>query len=398
MEQEYKMSLKTANSAGEGSAAAQGMPCARGTEADLDTRLEGYDFALPQEQIAQAPASRRDSCRLMYLSVRQGHAGAPAHHVFGELPGLLPSRSLLVANNVRVLPARLCGRRATGGAVEFLLLTPLPLVEAREAGGGWREALVEGLVRPAARMRPGFSHAFAPDLRLEVREKGAFGQARVLLSWQGELEAIFAREGHLPLPPYIRRPADAKDALSYQTVYAAADRVGAAAAPTAGLHFTPRLIEDLKKAGHEWAELTLYVGYGTFSPVREEDVTRHRMHEEYLEIPDKTAERVRQAKAEGRAVIAVGTTSVRALEGAFARLGTIAPYRGSTDIFLYPGKRAAVVDGLVTNFHLPRSTLMMLVSVFTGRRELLAAYRQAVEAGYRFFSYGDAMLIAPEEG
>ena len=363
--------------------------------ADDDFLLKNYTFDLPQEQIAQFPPEHRGESRLMVMS-RRGDAPLE-HRMFADLPSCLPSGALLVANNSRVLQARLLGTRSTGGKVEFLLLTPLPLV-LREAspsrnGDGELCAEVEGLVRSGGSIRDGETLRFGAGISVTVLESGPFGRRRALLSWSGDLAEAFAATGHIPLPPYIKRTDDEEDAGRYQTVYSRADKIGSVAAPTAGLHFTEDVRERLREAGFGWAEVTLYVGYGTFSPVRSEDIRRHAMHREYVEISEETAEAVARAKAEKRPVVAVGTTSTRTLEGVAQLCGRVQPFAGWTDIFLYPGRPFRVIDGLLTNFHLPESSLLMLVSAFAGRGRVLDAYREAVRRGYRFFSYGYAMLI-----
>jgi S-adenosylmethionine:tRNA ribosyltransferase-isomerase len=348
-------------------------------------------------------------------------SGATRTGFFSELPACLPENCLLVANNSRVIPARLWGRRPSGGRVEFLLLTPPPLLDRDSSGEfplppGWRQAEAEALLRPAKRIRPGDSIRFSDEFFLELLERGPFGRCRVRLAWRGDLLAILRRYGETPLPPYIRRRGDAEkagrqtarpgetDAERYQTVYSRQDKSGSVAAPTAGLHFTGEMRDRLIATGREWAEVTLYVGYGTFSPVRSADIRDHVMHAEYVELPESTAQAIARAKKEGRRIIAVGTTSARVLEGAFSarfpgRNGrekgapTPQPYAGLTDIFLYPGQAINVIDGMITNFHLPESSLLMLVSALAGRERILAAYRQAVAEKFRFFSYGDAMLI-----
>ena len=310
--------------------------------------------------------------------------------------------------------------------------------------GAWRRAEAEGLLRPAKKFRIGDVLRFAPDFAVRVLERGDFGRCRVDLYWRGEPEKVLERHGSMPLPPYIRRPGRGDstaawecgapastageggasgspdderdwgtDAERYQTTYNRADKAGSAAAPTAGLHFTPGLRADLARSGRQWAEVTLYVGYGTFSPVRDTDIRAHSMHAEYAELPLRTLEAVLRAKAEGRPVIAVGTTSARVLEGVSAlrpelffpggeaarraesgkKKDAETAFAGWTSIFLYPGRPLKVVDGLITNFHLPESSLLMLVSALAGRERILRAYRRAVESGFRFFSYGDAMLI-----
>ncbi|MDQ7832108.1 MAG: tRNA preQ1(34) S-adenosylmethionine ribosyltransferase-isomerase QueA [Desulfovibrionaceae bacterium] len=351
-----------------------------------------YQFHLPPDLIAQRPLPQRDASRLMLLSRETGRTRQSR---FADLPDLLPPDALLVANNTKVAPVRLFGRKKTGGAVEFLLLTPPVLLSAAPDPGrpGRRTARAVGLLRAAKAPKPGDVVAFSDDLSLTVVSRGEFGQAAVMLSYSGHLPDILDAIGHMPLPPYIKRPDESADASRYQTVYARPDKPGSAAAPTAGLHFTPAMRRALEERGFEWAEVTLHVGYGTFSPVRVTDIRDHDMHREHLEIPPETAAAVARAKSEGRPVIAVGTTSVRALEGAFAATGTIAPFVGATDIFLRPGSTFQVIDGLFTNFHLPGSTLLIMICALAGTEHVLSAYHEAITAGFRFFSYGDAMLI-----
>jgi len=353
--------------------------------------LESYRFELPEELIAQEPGPRREASRLMVLQRASGTRRSVPFAAIGEY---LPPGALLVANNSRVLPARLLGHKPSGGRVEFLLLTPLPLIQAGEPDAhGTRRAQAQGLLRAAKGPRPGDMVSFSDDFSLRVDSRGDFGRAQVTLQWRGELSEQFMRLGRMPLPPYIRRPDSQADRERYQTVYSRQDKLGSAAAPTAGLHFTPELKAGLSAKGFGWAELTLYVGYGTFSPVRARDIREHAMHREYFEIPTETAQAIAQAKAQGRPVVAVGTTSARALEGAHARLGRIAPYAGWTDIFIRPGYDFQIVDNMITNFHLPGSSLIILVSALAGRDLILDTYRQAMHERMRFFSYGDAMLI-----
>lgn len=356
---------------------------------DDEFKIAGYRFSLPEALIAQEPPAQRGASRLMVLDRKKNTLVADD---FAAIARYLPP-SLLVANNSRVVAARLMGQRANGGKAEFLLLSPPPLLIPQAAGGGWRTCEAQGLLRPAKSLRPGDPVRFGEDFSLTVLEKGPFGRSRVQLRWQGELPLLLERYGQLPLPPYIRRPATAEDASRYQTIYARKDKAGSVAAPTAGLHFTEALCQELRAAGHEWAEVTLYVGYGTFSPVRTEDIRDHEMHEEFIELPPETEAAVQKAKAEGRPVVAVGTTAARTLEGAYAAIGSIGAYSGTTNIFLYPGRPVNVVDHLITNFHLPESSLLMLAAAFAGRQRMLAAYEEAVAKGFRFFSYGDAMLI-----
>lgn len=376
--------------------------------------LESYDYVLPEERIAQHPPKVRGTSRLMVLD-RGTEGDCWTDSSFDRLPEFLPEKALLVVNNSRVIPARLFGRKPSGGRAEMLLLTPPVLLEkdARpESGSACRlEAEAEALLRPGRSIRAGDMLDFG-ELQAEVLKKGDFGRHTLRLFWKGNLTDILEKAGKLPLPPYIRREQDEDDISRYQTMYAREDKKGSVAAPTAGLHFTEKMRGRLLSRGVEWAEVTLHVGYGTFSPVREEDIRQHPMHAEYAEIPYETVEAVRRAKRDGRPVIAVGTTSARTLEGAAeacAREGKwlFSPegisgsspdssqtgWSGWTSIFIYPGFSFRVADGLITNFHLPKSSLLMLVSALAGRERILRAYAHAVEEGYRFFSYGDAMLI-----
>lgn len=387
-------------------------------------RLSDFDFNLPEELIAQEPLSERDASRLLVVPLDGGRF---QHRHVRDLPDLLAPGDLLVFNDARVIPARLRGRKAdTGGRVELLLVEPLPtsrvgagrtqeMVES--PGKGEPEASVSGggerwycLGQASKGLRPGQGLEFGSGLWGTVEGPGGDGGVIVRLSESGD--ALLQRlwdAGEIPLPPYIRsphRPAAADpNADRYQTIFAR--RPGASAAPTAGLHFTPRLLEALKANGVETATVTLLVGPGTFLPVRTEDLSEHRMHEERYEIPEETAKAIARTKeAEGR-VIAVGTTSLRAVEAAWAgneteegTSGSGSPSfagvrvgAGSTDLFLLPGSSFHVVDGLVTNFHLPKSTLLMLVAALAGRERILEAYSEAVNERYRFFSYGDAMLL-----
>ena len=354
-----------------------------------DFLLSSYRYELPQAQIAQYPPAQRGESRLLVLNRSTGHI---RHSDFSKLAGHLPPRALLVANASRVVAVRLSGTRPTGGKVEFMLLTPLPLVleTAQEKANGYFLAEVECLLRSSKKIREGESLVFGV-LRVTVLECGPYGRHRALLEWQGSLSRHFACEGHIPLPPYIRRPENPEDVERYQTVYAKEE--GSVAAPTAGLHFTRALLHEMAERHFGWVEIFLHVGYGTFSPVRCQDIRRHHMHREYLAISQESADAVGRAKADGRAVIAVGTTAARALEGCAAACGKPAAFRGWTDIFLYPGYTFQILDGLITNFHLPESSLLMLVSAFAGRKNILNAYAEAVQHAYRFFSYGDAMLI-----
>jgi len=359
-------------------------------DASADDLLSSYHFDLPEDRIAQEPLDRRDASRLMVLDKRTGEASRAA---FSDLPDFLPGGALLVANNTKVVPVRVFGHKETGGAVEFLLLTPPPLIKAEKTPDGRSQARASGLLRASKSPKPGQVVEFSEDLSLTVLSRGEFGHAEVMLSFAGDLTAVLQRIGHMPLPPYIKRPDRDADKTRYQTVYANDEKSGSAAAPTAGLHFTPALRETLAAKGFSWAETTLHVGYGTFSPVRADDIRDHHMHREWIEVPESTAAAIREAKAAGKPVIAVGTTSTRALEGAFAETGAVAAYQGWTEIFIRPGYSFRVIDGLVTNFHLPGSSLLIMVSALTGREVILRAYEKAVREKFRFFSYGDAMLI-----
>ncbi len=343
-----------------------------------------FDYDLPPELVAQEPLPERDSSRLLVLD---RVTGAVRHRAFRDLPDLLHPGDLLVVNRSRVFPARLLGRRSRGGAAEVLLV--------RAHGDG----LWDALVRPGRRLRPGDVIEVADDLtvRIEARKApgGETGPLRTvrLLARGGDVTDVAAaleRHGHVPLPPYIRRPDAPADRERYQTVYAR--EPGSVAAPTAGLHFTPPLLDALRGRGIEHAEVVLHVGPGTFRPVEVENVTEHRVDPEPFVIPPETAEAVARTRARGGRVVAVGTTVTRALETA-ADEGAPRPGAGETALVIVPGYRFRAVDGLVTNFHLPRSSLVLLVAAFAGRERVLAAYAEAVRERYRFYSYGDAMLI-----
>lgn len=339
-----------------------------------------FDFELPPQQIATQPAEPRDAARLFVLD-RAGDRHE--HRVFRNLPGYLRAGDLLVLNDTKVQPWRLRGRRHTGGAVEALLLDV-------------RGELAEGFLKPSKKLRVGDRLPMEGGaLELELLEPLGGGRWRLQLSAPAaEVAATLERVGRAPLPPYIDRDGDedvARDRERYQTVFAA--RPGAVAAPTAGLHFTPGLLAQLEALGVVTARVTLHVGEGTFAPLRSDVVEAHRMHHERYELPASTAAAIAATRQRGGRVVAVGTTSARTLESCATADRLVAAGSGTTDLFLYPGKPLQVVDALLTNFHLPKSTLLMLVSAFAGRERVLAAYRDAVQRGYRFFSFGDAMLI-----
>ncbi|HEV3063251.1 MAG TPA: tRNA preQ1(34) S-adenosylmethionine ribosyltransferase-isomerase QueA [Vicinamibacterales bacterium] len=351
-----------------------------------------FDFDLPPHLIAQEPPAERTAARLLCVN---RHSGVAAHSLVSALPDLLRAGDLLVVNNTRVFPARLIGRRVpSGGAVECLLVRRL-LPDTRVGDTPGAE-LWEALVHPGQKLKPGARAVFqgSRTLHAEILERGFFGRRVIRLCADDSVSVEEAIDvlGHVPLPPYIKRQEAAADRDRYQTVFAW--RRGSIAAPTAGLHFTPPLLDALTARGVARAEITLHVGYGTFQPVRVARVEDHRVEAEQYEIGPDAAEAITRASREGRRVIAVGTTTTRTLE-AVARDhdGAIVPCSGLTDLFISPGFRFCVIGGLLTNFHLPRSSLLMLVSAFAGRDRVLAAYRTAVASGYRFYSYGDAMLI-----
>lgn len=342
-------------------------------------RLSDFDYYLPPELIARYPLPERRDSRLMCL---EGDTGLVTHRLFSDLPSLLTDKDLLVFNNTRVIPARLLGTKETGGQVEVLVERILD------------EHKVLALVRASKSLRPATYLLFAEGIRFEVigRQDDLFelrcDDTRPVLD---VIEAI----GDIPLPPYFQRAAEESDKERYQTVYA--EHKGSVAAPTAGLHFDKQMLEDLKKKGIETAYLTLHVGAGTFAPVRVEEIAEHRMHPEYIEVSATLCEQIQKTKARGGRVIAVGTTSARSLETA-SRTGVTQAFSGYTDIFIYPGFQFNCVDALVTNFHMPSSTLLMLVSAFAGYESVMLAYRVAIQEQYRFFSYGDAMFMTRRQG
>jgi S-adenosylmethionine:tRNA ribosyltransferase-isomerase len=343
-----------------------------------DLRTSDFDFHLPPEQVAQTPAARRDESRLLVV---HRDTGALEHRVFSDLPEYVPAGDALVLNETRVFPARLLGRRATGAPAEVLLLTP-------EAG---EEKVWRALVRPGAKLRPGRTVEVAPDLSVEILDSTPGGERIVRVHTPLPLSEALDRYGEVPLPPYVDRRATAEDRERYQTVYAR--ERGSVAAPTAGLHFTPELLSAMEAKGVHVVRLVLHVGVGTFRPVETEDPAAHRMHAEWYHVPAASAAALDAVRAAGGAVWAVGTTVTRTLETVADADGVVHAGEGWTDVFISPSYRFRAVDRLLTNFHLPKSTLVMLVSAFAGHELTMRAYREAVARGYRFFSYGDAMLL-----
>jgi len=338
-------------------------------------KTSDFYYELPENLIAQTPEVRRDASKLMLLDKATGEIG---HRHFFELPRILRPGDCLVLNDSRVLPARLIGNTEVGAAVELLLLN--------DKGDG----LWECLTRPGKKAHTGTTIIFGDGaLTAKVEQTLPDGNRLVRMSCRGIFMEELERLGRMPLPPYIKK--ELKDAERYQTVYS--KNIGSAAAPTAGLHFTKELIEELRSAGIEIRFITLHVGLGTFRPVREEDLENHSMHPEYCQISAETAKSLNTAKREGRRIVACGTTSCRTLEAVSDEYGYLREFAGWVNIFLYPGYTFKITDALITNFHLPESTLIMLVSALAGRENILRAYRTAVEKDYRFFSFGDAMLI-----
>lgn len=345
--------------------------------------IDDYDYDLPQHLVAQFPAARKDDSRLLRLDRRTGRV---SHHGFRDVCDFLSPADVLVVNNTEVVPARLMGKKETGGAVEVLILD---YPGETDSGG----TVCNCLVKASKRLLPGMRLVFEDVLPAVVLD-GAAGLYRIRFSREIDLDGFLRQKGRIPLPPYIHRngsPNPCDDHTCYQTVYAA--EKGAVAAPTAGLHFTRELLDRIEAAGVTVVPLTLHVGYGTFMPVRVEDIRQHQMHRERFHLSRETAAAINRARTAGGRVVAVGTTVVRVLEYIYKTTGSLSRAEGECDLFIYPGFSFGVVDAMITNFHLPRSTLLMLVSAFAGRESILAAYRVAIAEKYRFFSYGDAMFI-----
>lgn len=340
-------------------------------------KLTDFDYDLPPDRIAQVPLKHRDASRLMVIDrqTREFH-----HTQFSKIGEFLPHPALLVLNDTKVIPARLIGNKSeTGGKIELLL------VQEKE-DDTW-----EVLAKPRRSLKVGTQIVFGDDiLKAEVLDKPDNGNCIVRFTYTGAFFEVLAEIGVMPLPPYIRRTSNEEDKVRYQSVYAAAE--GAIAAPTAGLHFTQKLLEELRSNGLQTAMLTLHVGIGTFQPVKVQNVETHKMHAEYISLPETEASQICKAREAGAKIVAIGTTVVRALETAGAT-GTVTPYNGYSELFIYPGYQFKIVDVLLTNFHLPKSTLLMLVSAFADKVLIQKAYQEALQQNYRFYSYGDAMLI-----
>jgi S-adenosylmethionine:tRNA ribosyltransferase-isomerase len=337
-------------------------------------KLSDFDYELPEALIAQEPCAVRDRSRLMVL---HRDSEAIEHRIFSDLERCLVPGDLLVMNDTRVFPCRLLAKKAGGGKAEIFLLEELDR-------NRWT-ALVKGSLHAGKKV------LLDRGIEAEIAADHEDGTKEILFLNVPDIRALLPEVGKTPLPPYVKREPSRTDRERYQTVYARQE--GAVAAPTAGLHFTPELLERLRSRGIETTAVTLHVGPGTFQPVRAEIITDHRMLPEKFEVSELAAEAINRAKAEGRRIIAIGTTSVRTIESAASETGTVRAGSGSSELFIYPGYRFRITDGLVTNFHLPKSTLLMLVSAFAGRERIVSAYRTAVEERYRFYSYGDAMLI-----
>lgn len=337
-------------------------------------KLENFNYDLPTNLIAQEPAEPRDSCRLMLVDKKNGEW---EHQSFRDILNEIRAGDVLVFNNTKVIPARLYGqRKGTGGKVEMLLLSP-------KGNDNW-----EVLVKPGKKALPGTEIVFNEHMSCQIVDKTDFGGRIAHFKYNGEFDSILDQIGEMPIPPYIHKKLEDKN--KYQTIYA--KYKGSAAAPTAGLHFTEELLEEIKNRGAGVYFVTLHVGLGTFRPVAKENIEEHEMHKEWYDVPQITADAVNRAKTEGRRIIAVGTTSVRTLESA-GQTGTLVAGGGWTQLYIYPGYEWNIVDAIVTNFHLPESTLIMMMAAFAGTNHILSAYKEAVNQKYRFFSFGDAMFL-----
>ncbi|MBC8317353.1 MAG: tRNA preQ1(34) S-adenosylmethionine ribosyltransferase-isomerase QueA [Desulfobulbaceae bacterium] len=354
--------------------------------------LDSYHYDLPEQSIAQQPADCRDSSRLL---VYEDDNDQMSDHVFSEIVDYFKAGDLLVVNDTKVFPARLIGRKETGGRAELLVLEYPNTVThtADDANGKVSQAEVIGLTKSSKRLKVGQKIIFSSSFSAEIAEELPGNKMKVRLTFPGDIEQAFDTYGQMPLPPYIKRDngENSQDRKRYQTVFAS--ETGAVAAPTAGLHFTDDLLLKIRKKGVKVARLTLHVGYGTFAPVREQDIRKHNIHSEYVTVPKETAEEINRTNRDGGRVWAVGTTSVRSLEFAADSGGVVHEVSDWCKLYIYPGYEFKVVRNVITNFHLPGSSLLFLVSALIGRENLLRCYKHAVADDYRFFSYGDAMLI-----
>ncbi len=356
-----------------------------------DFSLEAYNYHLPEDNIAQHPTDRRDHSRLLLLHRSQEKL---EDKVFKDIVHLIPPGDILVVNNTKVFPARLLGKKSTGGKAEVFLLE-LPTLSDQKTETDWQIATAIALIKSSKRPRPGSILTINEKLTCTVLANFEGGKSKIEMHCAPDynLMEILAECGQIPLPPYIERSKGStqEDKYRYQTVYA--DQPGAVAAPTAGLHFTDSLLQQLKTRGVHLAQLTLHVGYGTFAPVRAEKIREHAIHSEHINISHETAEHINTVRENGGKVWAVGTTTVRALEASAGSDGKLQTSNGWCDLYIVPGYHFKIVDNLITNFHLPKSSLLFLVSALCGREKLLSCYRQAITKGYRFYSYGDAMAI-----
>lgn len=352
----------------------------------MELTLSQFDFSLPPNLIAQEPCEQRDHSRLLVLDRKTGNR---EHHIFNRLIEYLNPGDVLVINDTKVIPARLEGKKKSGGRVECLVLNTPP----ETAGEPYTASC---LLKARRKMRPGERIDFGPGLEGEIQPPSPNGTALIRFSFEGTFDSVLKKFGAVPLPPYIRRtgldPGRLEgDVQRYQTVYA--HHPGAIAAPTAGLHFTREFMAALREKGVFFVPITLHVGYGTFAPIKTENVDEHKIHTEAFQVTEQAAERIEKQKKVGKRIIAVGTTSARVLEYQAKKYGSVRPEEGECDLFIQPGFLFQRIDGLITNFHLPRTTLLLLVSAFAGRENILQAYQEAIEQEYRFYSYGDAMLI-----
>ncbi|KPA17187.1 S-adenosylmethionine:tRNA ribosyltransferase-isomerase [Candidatus Magnetomorum sp. HK-1] len=347
--------------------------------------IDNYDYQLPKHLIAQDASMKRDQSRLL---VYNRNTKSIEHTVFNKLSDYLQANDLLIVNNTRVIPARLLGKKETGGKIEVFVLDYIRAIQEAEKTG---KIQCSCMIKSSKAPRIGSTLYFSSDDQAVVITDPINGRCEIQFLCKSDFLTFLEANGQTPLPPYIQRQAQISDKERYQTIYA--KKNGAVAAPTAGLHFTEKLFEKLQKKNINIASITLHVGYGTFMPVRVSDIRKHTMHSEYIEISTHTADLIQKAKKDGQRIIAVGTTSVRTLEYIFKEKGKIEAFSGYCDLFIYPGYSFQVVDSIITNFHLPKSTLMMMISAFAQREQILKVYQNAIDNSYRFFSYGDAMMI-----